>query len=129
MNEKKDLDTDWNRLMDDWLKDFFLDPLTSLLDETEFRIDVFETEKEYIVEALLIEIKKEHIRISTEEKLLTIIVLSDNDKKEEEKKRIISFPTHINEKHIQATFTNGILEVFISKQKLCRTKSTIVSIL
>ncbi len=41
-----------------WLENFFLDPLTSYLDETTFRIDLYETADDYIVEALLPELKR-----------------------------------------------------------------------
>ena len=34
------------KIIDKWLETFFLDPLTSYLDETTFRIDLFETADE-----------------------------------------------------------------------------------
>ncbi|WP_232233712.1 hypothetical protein [Bacillus sp. J33] len=39
--------------MEKWMENFFLDPLTSYLDQITFRIDLYDTETEIIVEALL----------------------------------------------------------------------------
>lgn len=65
-------DDNWLSLMDEWLKNHFLDPLTSVLDETEFRIDVYETDKEFIVEALLANCQKSSIYLSVNKNVLTI---------------------------------------------------------
>ncbi|NRG30072.1 hypothetical protein HRF69_23610, partial [Bacillus circulans] len=65
-------DDNWLSLMDEWLKNHFLDPLTSVLDETEFRIDVYETDKEFIVEALLTNCQKSSIYLSVNKNVLTI---------------------------------------------------------
>ena len=42
-------DDNWIHLMDEWLKNHFLDPLTSILDETEFRIDVYEQKRNILL--------------------------------------------------------------------------------
>ena len=45
--------------MEKWLTQYFLDPLTDYLDENVFRIDLFDSESSFIVEALLPKVKKE----------------------------------------------------------------------
>ncbi len=63
MNTKKDDDfIDFDQ-MEMWLENYFLDPLTSYLDQTQFRIDLYETEKEWIVEAILTEFNSSEITV------------------------------------------------------------------
>lgn len=110
-------DDNWLHLMDEWFKNHFLDPLTSVLDETEFRIDVYETEKEYIVEALLPNCRAGDIDISVEKNLLIINVILQAPISREEKRRTIDFPIPITQNPIHAVYTNQILEIFIKKEK------------
>jgi spore coat protein M len=110
-------DDNWLHLMDEWFKNHFLDPLTSVLDETEFRIDVYETEKEYIVEALLPNCNPCDIHISVEKNLLIIKAILLDPNAREEKRRTIDFPIPITQNPIHAVYTNQILEIFIKKEK------------
>ncbi len=110
-------DDNWLHLMDEWLKNHFLDPLTSVLDETEFRIDVYETEKEYIVEALLPNCNPCDIHIYVEKNLLIIKAILSDSHAREEKQRTINFPIPITQNPIHAVYTNQILEIFIKKAK------------
>ncbi|WP_312093942.1 Hsp20/alpha crystallin family protein [Niallia sp.] len=110
-------DDNWIHLMDEWFKNHFLDPLTSVLDETEFRIDVYETEKEYIVEALLPNCQPSDIHLSVEKNLLTIKAILQDTISHEEKRRTIDFPIPITQNPIHAVYTNQILEIFIKKEK------------
>ncbi|PKG22393.1 Hsp20/alpha crystallin family protein [Niallia nealsonii] len=121
MNNKKDKQN-WNGNMEDWLKDFFLDPLTTFLDEAEFRIDVFETENYYIIEALLPPCKKEDLNISAENDALTIMVNCLINRNIEKKQRTVSFPFSIDTKEIQAVLNREILEILISKQAVAKSK-------
>lgn len=114
MNNKRN-ENDWNGNMEDWLKDFFLDPLTTFLDEAEFRIDVFETDNHYIVEALLPTCQKEDIQVLAEEKILTILAKCLIDCKMEKKQRHVSFPFAIDRKEMAAILHGDILEISISK--------------
>lgn len=110
-------DDNWIHLMDEWLKNHFLDPLTSVLDEAEFRIDVYETEKEYIVEAFLPNCRAGDIHISVEKNLLIIKAFLQDSISSEEKRRTIDFPIAITQNPIHAVYTNQILEIFIQKEK------------
>ncbi|GKU82784.1 Hsp20/alpha crystallin family protein [Niallia sp. NCCP-28] len=121
MNNKKDKQN-WNGDMEDWLKDFFLDPLTTFLDEAEFRIDVFETENHYIIEALLPPCKKEDLNVSTENDALTIMVNCLINHNIEKKQRTVSFPFAIDAKEIQAVLNREILEILISKKAATKSK-------
>lgn len=102
---------------DEWLKKFFLDPLTTLLDDIEFRIDLFETEDHYIVEALLPNTLIKDIQLHTQDTSLIIKVHSTDSSIEIDKERTICFPFIISNKRIHALFSNNILEVFINKKK------------
>ncbi|WP_400247785.1 Hsp20/alpha crystallin family protein [Niallia sp. JL1B1071] len=110
-------DDNWIHLMDEWFKNHFLDPLTSVLDETEFRIDVYETEKEYIVEALLPNCNVCDIHISVEKNLLIIKAILQDSISREKKRRTIDFPIPLTQNPIHAVYTNQILEIFIKKEK------------
>ncbi|MDQ0200036.1 Hsp20/alpha crystallin family protein [Neobacillus ginsengisoli] len=106
-----------------WLKNYFLDPLTSYFDQTQFRIDLYETEKEWIVEAILSEYESSEISVYTEEKRLIISALKHSVSKKQKRIRVIDFPFQINKKKVTAVFTNGILEVQISKTEAVSGKN------
>jgi HSP20 family molecular chaperone IbpA len=125
MVHKKDDEPLDPNVIDKWLETFFLDPLTSYLDETTFRIDLFETAEEFIVEALLLEYKKNEVSVSlTEDKI--VIKVNDHHQRDAHKTRIISFPFSIVHHKVRATFESGILEVFISKNVVCHGKKRVV---
>ena len=101
--------------IEEWMTQFFTDPFTSLLDEQTFRLDLFETGDEFIVEAELGEaISKEMIALDVRKDHLHISIL-DSKQKEQERKRTVILPFPIEKKKISATFINGILEIKISK--------------
>ncbi|WP_226526823.1 Hsp20/alpha crystallin family protein [Metabacillus niabensis] len=101
--------------IEEWMSQFFTDPFTSLLDEQTFRLDLFETGDAFIVEAELGEaISTELINITVNREHLYITVL-DGNQEEHERKRTVVLPFSIERKKITASFTNGILEVKISK--------------
>ncbi|MCV9885469.1 Hsp20 family protein [Metabacillus halosaccharovorans] len=101
--------------IEEWMSQFFTDPFTSLLDEQTFRLDLFETGEDFFVEAELGEaISTEMINITVNREHLYITVLEGNQEKHE-KKRTVVLPFSIERKKIAASFTNGILEIKISK--------------
>ena len=110
-NQDKPLDL---KIVEEWLENFFLDPLTSYLDDTIFRIDLFETADEYIIEALLPQLDKSDLTIKIEAETIMIAIDRENDPKQ----RSISFPFNVVHHHVTATFENGILEIFIPKLKI-----------
>ena len=104
--------------MEMWLKNYFLDPLTSYLDQTQFRIDLYETEKEWIVEAILSEYNSSEITVFIEKDKLTIHAAKHKPfSKKHKRSRTIDFPFLIIKQKVSAAFKNGILEIFISKSE------------
>jgi HSP20 family molecular chaperone IbpA len=100
-----------------WLENYFLDPLTSYFDQTQFRIDLYETDKEWIVEATLPDYNSSDITVYVEDKKLMITGKRNHFSAtiEQVHSRSIEFPFEVNSHKIEAAFHNGILEVFISK--------------
>jgi spore coat protein M/HSP20 family protein len=99
--------------MEKWLNNYFLDPLTSYLDQTQFRIDLYETNKEWIVEAILSEYDASEITVLIEKEKLTITAMIP--KPSQKRIRVIEFPFQVISQKVTATFMEGILEIFISK--------------
>ncbi|WP_338452332.1 Hsp20/alpha crystallin family protein [Niallia oryzisoli] len=114
-------------VIDKWLETFFLDPLTSYLDETTFRIDLFETAEEFIVEALLQNYHAEEIEVLLKEDAVWIQAGKSNPKVES-KSRKIPFPFPIINHEVTASFSSGILEVFISKHTVCKGENRVVEL-
>lgn len=105
-------------LVEKWLENYFLDPLTSFEDQSQFRIDLYETETEWIVEALLNEYDSSEIKVYIEECKLSITASKYPPSNSQSKKvRMINFPFLVIKQEVFASFTNGILEIFISKTK------------
>ena len=127
MNEKADKPLDIS-VVEEWLENFFLDPLTSYQDETIFRIDLFETAEEYIVEAMLPQTKKSNITIKLEHENIIIDVASDCHNKENVKQRKISFPFSIIHHDVNAIFESEILEISINKEKICNGRNRVIPV-
>jgi HSP20 family molecular chaperone IbpA len=111
-NQTFDLD-----LVEKWLESYFLDPLTSYYDQTQFQIDLYETEKEWIVEAMLNEFEASDIKVYIEGNKLMISASEYPPSMKQKQKRVrsINFPFLVINQAVCAAFTNGILEVTISK--------------
>ena len=120
VHEKDDKPLDL-KVIDKWLETFFLDPLTSYLDETAFRIDLFETAEEFIVEALLLEYKKNEVSVFLTEDNILIKALHFHQKNEY-KQRIISFPFSIIHHSVKATFKVVSLRYLFQKIGYVRGK-------
>ena len=103
-------------VVEKWLERYFLDPLTAYYDETQFQIDLYETEKEWIVEAILSEFEASEIKVYIEGNKLVISASKYPPSMNQHKLvRSINFPFLVVNQAVYATFTNGILEVVISK--------------
>ncbi|WHY88784.1 Hsp20/alpha crystallin family protein [Neobacillus novalis] len=131
MTKKKDdqnQDVDFD-LVEKWLENYFLDPLTSYYDQTQFQIDVYETDKEWIVEAILNEFEASEIQVYIEEEKI-IISASKYPPSPDQQTRIrtIDFPYKINQQKVSASFSNGILEVFISKTEKGSGKNRFITL-
>lgn len=127
MNEKDDKPLDIS-IIEEWLENFFLDPLTSYQDETIFRIDLFETADEYIVEAMLPETEKSNITVKLVHENIIIDVVADQHNEKKVKQRTISFPFSIIHHDVNAIFESGILEITINKEKVSNGRNRLISI-
>ena len=105
-----------------WLENFFLDPLTTYLDETTFRIDLFETAEEYIIEALLSGYIKNEISVYLRDNIIQIEAIKVGQK-QDSLQRLVPFPFPVIHHEAVATFEDGILEVHISKKTLNNGKN------
>ncbi|MDQ6598298.1 Hsp20/alpha crystallin family protein [Bacillus salipaludis] len=115
MNRKKDDQCYDLEQMEKWLENYFLDPLTSYCDMTQFRIDLYETEKDWIVEAVLDDFKSAELSVKVEDMKLIITARKQTLSTNIKKIRTIDFPFPIKNQKVCAFFQNGILEIFISK--------------
>jgi HSP20 family molecular chaperone IbpA len=111
MNSKKNEKPFQTDLWEKWLESYFLDPFTSILDQTQFRVELYDSETEVIIEAMLPQHLSSQIDVNLDVSSVVIKVNSSKNPKE----RIISFPFHINSQKVEATFSNEILEIVISK--------------
>jgi HSP20 family molecular chaperone IbpA len=100
--------------MEKWLTNLYLDPLTSFLDETTFRIDIFETDEEYILEAMLNDFESKEISVYVRDRQIEIKAEPKKKAAKEKKVRVIELPFKMNKK-VRASFSKGILEIYISK--------------
>ncbi|UII54116.1 Hsp20 family protein [Cytobacillus spongiae] len=101
--------------MENWLKKLYLDPFTSYLDECQFRVDLFETAEEYILEALLPHKNRENIEVHVNGCTIEIKVSLTEQLGTDPLSRTIEFPCDVKNQHIRAQYDNNILEIYISK--------------
>ncbi|CAH0346019.1 Hsp20/alpha crystallin family protein [Bacillus sp. CECT 9360] len=103
---------------DKMMEEYFLDPNTNLLDQYTYRVDIFECNEEYVVEALFDEKKPGKIRVKAngEKLVITAFVKTKPDPVEKPIERTVPFPFSISSKKITAAFGNDILEIRISKK-------------
>ncbi|WP_226665394.1 Hsp20/alpha crystallin family protein [Metabacillus litoralis] len=114
--------------IEEWMTQFFIDPFTNLLDEHTFRIDLFETSEDFIIEAELgVEIKKDTIAVTVNKEEITISIPAPQQEDDKVTRKII-LPITIEDKKIVATFINGILEINISKSLFSEQQNKIVTI-
>ncbi|WP_270182076.1 Hsp20/alpha crystallin family protein [Alkalihalobacillus sp. CinArs1] len=126
--------------LQNWLNtfdDFFKDPFSNLLPHQAFRVDLYETNSAFIVEAELPGVSKEQIKVEPLGDSIRISIESDsfqeerNDKQKYYKQeraysstsRLIKLPYSFSMKNVKGKYENGILEVMIPKKD--RIKDTI----
>jgi len=124
------------------LKKFFEDWDLDLPTETvNFpKIDIWEDEEKYVVEAELPGFDKKDIEVNITDDILTI---KATRKKEEEKKdknyyyaersygefvRSVRLPSEVDKKSIKAKYNNGVLELTLPKTKEAKEKTTKIEI-
>lgn len=103
-------------------------------------VDISETEKEYLIKAELPEVKKEEVKVSVQERLLTIQGERKQEKEEKGKKfhriersygsfmRSFSIPDDADETAVSAEFKDGVLSVHLGKSEKAKAKSVEVKV-
>ncbi|MFS0863860.1 Hsp20/alpha crystallin family protein [Fredinandcohnia sp. 179-A 10B2 NHS] len=103
--------------LEDWMRQFFDDPFTSPLDSYQFRVDLFETQDEYIVEAELTGYLPNQINLKLKNDTINIQILESSEPPTNKviAERIVTLPFDLEKMKIKALFRNEILEIFINK--------------
>lgn len=119
------------------------DDFSDFLDEVEarsFRMDVKETDKEYIVEADLPGCDKNNINVSYDDGVLTIAASYEETAEEKDKNyirrerrrgnfsRSISIPEDIKSSEIKASFKDGVLKVTLPKSGVAKLSGKVINI-
>jgi spore coat protein M len=120
MGSKKELNE-----FDKWLQILLADPFTDYLDETMFRVDVFETEEHYIIEANLPLYAVNQIKVKCHNNTVIIQAYEQNN---DYKERSVHLPFTLADKEVGAYFENDILEVRISKDAIGKCEENVRNI-
>ncbi len=98
-------------------------------------VDISETDTEYQIKAEIPEVKKNDVKISLEEGILTIQGERKHEKEEKKNKyhkvercfgsftRSFSLPNNVDEEKISAEFKNGILLLHLAKSEKSKSKA------
>lgn len=104
------------------------------------RVDIAETDKEFSIKAEIPDVKKEDVKISVENGVLTIKGERKQEKEEKNKKfhrverfygsftRSFTLPDNVDENKIEASFKDGMLNLIISKTAETKAKAIEVKI-
>jgi HSP20 family protein len=104
------------------------------------RVDIAETDKEFIIKADLPEIKKEEVSVTVDKGVLTLRGERKQEKEEKDKKfhrierlygsftRSFTLPANVDETKVDASFKDGILQLTIPKTKETKPKEIEVKI-
>lgn len=104
------------------------------------RVDIAETEKEFIIKAEVPEVKKEEVKISVDNGILSIRGERKQEKEEKGKKfhrveryygsftRSFTLPDNVDETKIEASFKDGMLNIQIPKSQKSKPKAIDVKI-
>jgi HSP20 family protein len=103
-------------------------------------VDVIEGEKEYLVKAELPEVKKEDVKVSVDDGVLTIQGERKQEKEEKGKKfhriercfgrflRTFTLPDEVDASKIAADFKDGVLNVHLPRLEKAKTKALEVKV-
>lgn len=97
--------------IDKWLEALFLDPLTNFLDETTFRLDIFESGTQFIIEADIPEQSTE-TTVALQENTVIISVNCDG----RIRSRKVDWPFDVREHEVGAYQIDQVLEISIDKE-------------
>ncbi|MGA9288902.1 MAG: Hsp20/alpha crystallin family protein, partial [Anaerobacillus sp.] len=122
--------------------DFFKEPFSNFLPVQSFRVDLYETEAAFIVEAELPGVSKDQIKVEPLGDGLRISIESNefkesrNDKQKYHKQersysstsRTIKLPHHFSMKNVKGKYQNGVLEIIIPKADRIRNHANYLDI-
>jgi HSP20 family protein len=97
--------------VEDWMTQFVIDPFFDG-NADGIRMDLFETESSYIIEAVVLGYCKEDMKIEVAKDGIHIL-FNKNGKKAN---RFVTLPYALCKKRINASFENNILEIIIQKK-------------
>jgi HSP20 family protein len=112
----------------------------SLLSQWSPRVDILEDEKEFVVKAELPEIKREDVRVTVENGVLTISGERKLEKEEKHKRyhrveraygsfaRSFSLPEGADASKVRADFKDGVLQVHMQKSESAKPKQIEVKV-
>jgi HSP20 family protein len=103
-------------------------------------VDIQETDKEYVVKAELPEVKKEDVKVTIKDGVLTLEGERRQEKEEKTKKfhrversygkfmRAFTMPEDTDEKTVRADYKDGVLNVHIGKSEALKPKAVEVKV-
>ncbi len=103
-------------------------------------VDIVEDDKEYLIKAELPEVKKDEVKVTVQDDVLTITGERQYEKEEKEKKyhrveraygsfaRSFTLPEDADGEKVAAEFKDGVLKVHLPKSEKARPKSIEVKI-
>lgn len=98
-------------------------------------VDIAETDKAFVIKMEIPEVKKENVKVTVDNRVLTIWGEREQEKEEEGKKfhrveryygvftRSFTLPDNIDENKVTASFKDGILNIQIQKAKVPKLKA------
>ncbi len=104
------------------------------------RVDIAETDKEFLIKAEIPEVKKEDVKVTVDNGVLTIRGERKQEKEEKGKKfhriersygsftRSFTLPDNVDETKITATFKDGMLNLQIQKTEEAKPKAIEVKV-
>ena len=104
------------------------------------RVDIAETDKEFSIKAEIPEVKKEDVKVTVDNGVLTIRGERKQEKEEKDKKfhrverfygsfmRSFTLPDNVDESKIEASFKDGMLNLTIPKTEATKPKAIDVKI-
>jgi HSP20 family protein len=128
-----------DKMLNEWMDTFFRDPLHRMLEGKSFRVDMYETDHNCVIQAELPGYDPEHINIEVLHSGIKITARhtealeETNDQEQyyrkersfESMERIITVPFEIEENETKAEYENGVLTITIPKNGQGRKKRTI----
>ncbi len=103
-------------------------------------VDISETETEYAIKAELPEVRKEDVRVTVEDGVLTIQGERKQEKEEKGKKyhrieraygrfvRTFTLPDSVDEANVKAEYTDGVLRLHLPKSEKAKPKQIDVKV-